>query len=1519
MGAALPPNTGFNFKTPEAGFWAIKTALGLKVSPPKAKRFDLSLNGTGSKQVQISESGQKHVRNIYLGLAGAKWIGQCVEENIVREKDQAFIRTRAENGKTYGKSGDPGREETKWVAWFWEGITAAVGTRRRWVPTSYLGRTEASVTGVEKPRYTGEVVTGNKGKHTYAEAVGVRKSVKTQDSGPGDTAGLGIGLMNMKMRLNHVCYHVKWVPKNQVEKNGPVGDTHLVGSTDRPTFEIGGPSGHMEIGIDAGPSGPAGPILTNVVGGLDAGPSGLAVSINHQAENFMPNRVEPKPEEVIPRQRSLALTPVGNAGQVATQTERNERESHVGWTFQLADGRRLALPDFFPPLWSWRGVAPPRPVPDSFESTPMVVNGCSDGGFIGRTPEFTGSHLESTGLELVEVQMPEPMVIQPIAMVCPLLEASSMQDIPKIGFYQNPPSEWVMGQMKAFGELVGASYEGYEEEVISLFQKIELRRPQSRTRAPSQHRGGQSASKGLRELRGLVSSVNYDSKITDSHKCLRMRNLIRMWKADIICLQETKLAVITRRVVQSLWGNQHVDWISLGSNGAAGGILLMWDKRVVEKVDEAAGYYSLSCKFRNVLDQFEWSFSGVYGPNLDRERGLLWEELAGLLSWWDVPCCIGGDFNVVRFPSEKSGLVSFNSAMHEFNDFISDCGLLDIPLEGGMFTWSNNREVPAMSRIDRFLISPAWVDHFGLVNQLRLPRLLSDHFPIRLDCGRLDGGKSPFWFENMWLKAEGFVDRVKGWWASYSFPGSPSHILANKLKALKLDLKKWNVNEFGNIHFKHQKLLHSLHELESLGERRVLSEVEKNERLRLISDLETTLYLEEICWRQKSRVKWLKEGDKNTKYFHTVANSHRRRNSIRQLSINGVLSTDQEAIKAEISGFYRQLYIEETTCRPLLDGLSFSSISPEEASWLERPFEEEEICQVVRNMNGDKAPGPDGFPMAFYHACWSIMKGDVLAVFAEFYEYGSFVRSINATFLSLILKKVNAVEVKDFRPISLVGSVYKILAKVLANRLSGGVGYVRFSVLINGSPEGFFGSSRGLRQGDSLSPLLFVIVMEALSKMMTKAVEGGLMSSFQVGSRDHSMINFNKSEMAPVGNVPELGQLAAILGCKTVQLPINYLGLPLGAKVKSKAIWDPILEKMERKLAGWQRYSIEPCWANGYGDMGLRRMRFGGVLSFLNMAIRRGVGSQGRFMGLMGSAFGSILEKIGGLFARHVYIEVGDGAKTRFWTDTWCGQRSLKADFPELYCLARNKEAFVKDHMHYRNESVSWDFNFTRNAQDWELDAVASFLELLASSSIKGYGEDRLCWRGSSKEGFQVRIYYKYLLPLAGMEVPWKRIWKTNAPPRVAFFVWVAAMGRILTTDNLRRRHVIVLDWCCMCKENGETISHLLLHCSAAMEIWSFMFSIFGIQWVMPGGVLALLSCWGNSCHSTKIKKVWDMVPPCVFWCIWWERNSRSFEGKERNLMEVKGTVLRTLLDWSKAAGIVSFSSIVDFLGFCIA
>ena len=123
-----------------------------------------------------------------------------------------------------------------------------------------------------------------------------------------------------------------------------------------------------------------------------------------------------------------------------------------------------------------------------------------------------------------------------------------------------------------------------------------------------------------------------------------------------------------------------------------------------------------------------------------------------------------------------------------------------------------------------------------------------------------------------------------------------------------------------------------------------------------------------------------------------------------------------------------------------MDDLEFDLISGEEAEWLERPFDVDEVIDVVRSLNGDKALGPDGFSLAFYQSCWDVIKDDVISMFNEFAQVERFVKSLNAMFIVLIPKKRGAVELKDFLPISLVGRVYKILAKVLANRLKVGFG-----------------------------------------------------------------------------------------------------------------------------------------------------------------------------------------------------------------------------------------------------------------------------------------------------------------------------------------------------------------------------------------------------------------------------------------------------------------------------------------------
>ena len=199
------------------------------------------------------------------------------------------------------------------------------------------------------------------------------------------------------------------------------------------------------------------------------------------------------------------------------------------------------------------------------------------------------------------------------------------------------------------------------------------------------------------------------------------------------------------------------------------------------------------------------------------------------------------------------------------------------------------------------------------------------------------------------------------------FQGTPSFILAKKLAALKLDLKKWNETEFGNVTFKKQEGLWSkLNVLDAKEETRRLTAEEKLFQVNLHTNIEKLTLLEEISWRQKSRVLHLKEGDTNTRFFHRMANSNRKNNGIESLMVNGTLSSNQGMIADCITHFFMNLYFEHQVVRPFPDVLVFPMISGDNADWLERPFEEAEIFDVVQRFHGDKSLGLDGFPMAFF-------------------------------------------------------------------------------------------------------------------------------------------------------------------------------------------------------------------------------------------------------------------------------------------------------------------------------------------------------------------------------------------------------------------------------------------------------------------------------------------------------------------------------------------------------------------------
>uniref|UniRef100_A0A2N9IB59 Uncharacterized protein n=1 Tax=Fagus sylvatica TaxID=28930 RepID=A0A2N9IB59_FAGSY len=1062
---------------------------------------------------------------------------------------------------------------------------------------------------------------------------------------------------------------------------------------------------------------------------------------------------------------------------VALSTPEDSDDEAGTWVMQLRQGKRLFMPQP-PPL-------PLSPNPFYALSTELFTEPSETieipEVWTVEDPAHTSSLIvqestQNTGRDDV-VWDEQVEWVEPLMVAYPAVELngesegqdfSVQREDPEV--IPGPQSDWVMEKMEKFGVVLGASYVGFEDRVLALLREIEAATGGSKP-------GGAPGKVKSRVSRELRKGLN------DRVKRSRICNLLHLWKADVVCLQETKLMAVTQGLIRSLWRCRYVDWLSLDSVGASGGIILMWDKRVVDRVDVAIGNFSVSCRFSEVATGFEWAFSGVYGPNRAMERSLMWEELAGIASWWEVPWCVGGDFNIVRYPSERVGATDFSPSMREFTDFIFSMGLLDLPMDGGNFTWSNAR---SRSRLDRFLCSPLLADHFSRIAQRRLPRLLSDHFPILLSCGFMQKRQSPFRFENMWLKSEGFHNRVHQWWNSYLYNGSPSYVLIQKLKSLKMDLRRWNKEIFGDVNLRKNDLQIQIQDLDLVEETRPLSVEEGVTKENLKAEFEKLLLLEEIKWRQTSRATWLREGDKNTKFFHRVANSNRRFNSIDHLVVDGAVTTDQSEIGKGLVNFYQGLFSDDAVRRPLLDGVAFSVIDESDRDMLDRSFTEDEVWGVVRNMAGDKAPGPDGFSLAFFQSCWDIIKQDVMNVFHDFHASRNFVKSLNVTFLALIPKKPGAQECKDFRP------HYERWRQWIYSCIS----TVRFSVLVNGSAHGFFSTSRGLRQGDPLSPMLFIMVMEALSRMLERAVAGGYITGFSVGnstgvelSISHSLfaddtlifcgadseqawylrgvfiwfqaisglkINLSKSELVPVGQVTNVPELAGILGCRVASLPLTYLGLPLGASFKSKSIWVGVVEKMEKRLAGWKRgisYGVvwrrstsftwltwqQVCTPLYGGGLGIRDVAiFNKALlgkwlwrysmeptSLWRQVIDSKYGAQGNFWcsNRVTTPHGVSLWKHiragWDVFSQHISYTVGDGARLRFWHDVWCGDRPLRSLFPSLFQLARAPEATVADLCHFQGMSCVWDVAFIRSVQDWELEMIDSFMTLLYSRQIR--------------------------------------------------------------------------------------------------------------------------------------------------------------------------------------------------------
>ncbi|KAA0040038.1 LINE-1 retrotransposable element ORF2 protein [Cucumis melo var. makuwa] len=465
----------------------------------------------------------------------------------------------------------------------------------------------------------------------------------------------------------------------------------------------------------------------------------------------------------------------------------------------------------------------------------------------------------------------------------------------------------------------------------------------------------------------------------------------------------------------------------------------MWDDLRFNVTDFIEGTFSLSINI-NTPDgpsSSAWWLSAIYGPSGGRNRKSFWAELLDLKNKCSPTWLLAGDFNVVRFSSETSTQNPSKHSMRCFNKFISDSNLIDPPLSNAKFTWSNLRVQPVLSRIDRFLYTTNWENLFTAHYSKTLSRVTSDHFPIALESSMISWGPSPFKLINVHLKESWLKKNVTYWWKNLRQEGHPGFSFMRKLKQLSAIIRneqrknKCYSDEDKNAWIKE---IDNIDRLEAEGN---LSEELSLRRTRLKADVLMSGFKEAQIWYQKSKRLWITEGDENTSFFHKICSARQRRSIISNInSVDGVPCSTNESIAKAFLDHFEDIYKGGGEESPwLIDNLSWSPISTTQAQNLCSLFTEEEIHAALTAFSNNKSPGPDGFTMEFYKSTWSDLKEEILNIFRDFHSNCIINKAVNITNIALIAKKEKCAESADYRPISLTTSIYKLIAKVIAERL----------------------------------------------------------------------------------------------------------------------------------------------------------------------------------------------------------------------------------------------------------------------------------------------------------------------------------------------------------------------------------------------------------------------------------------------------------------------------------------------------
>ncbi|GKV32708.1 hypothetical protein SLEP1_g41295 [Rubroshorea leprosula] len=805
--------------------------------------------------------------------------------------------------------------------------------------------------------------------------------------------------------------------------------------------------------------------------------------------------------------------------------------------------------------------------------------------------------------------------------------------------------------------------------------------------------------------------------------------LVKAERPDFLFLQETKLEKADGNLCRMLWNSDGFDWVMKGSSGASGGMVCVWDKLQFTKKEEFVGDGFLGVVGEWGVSKLQCYFVNVYASNDKRKKVEVWEELQKVIIEKGGRWLLAGDFNAVRYLEEKRGRTGENVEMRDFNAFIETTGLVDIRLANRRFTWYRS-DGSSMSRLDRVLMTEEMFNMGGEWVQHGLRRTISDHCAIIIKTKITDWGPKPFRVLDAWQQHLEFKNVVEDKWKELQVEGFAGYRCKQKLKMLKEFLKGWNCEVFGDMEAQFNNAAKKVEHVDMKNEEGVLEDFELEERQEGFQEMWAVMRKREAIWRQKARSNWVQLGDANTRFFHRMANGRRAQNSISGLMCDGRWVEEPTLVKKEVETYFRKLFQGEDWKRPRPAGIQFKQISTERKEWLERPFSEEEIEEALRSCEGTKAPGPDGL-----------------------------VGGLNSSFLTLIPKKLSPTELKDYKPISLIGCVYKLLAKVISHRLKtvmpeiisdtqsaflggrqpvdsvlvlnevvdevkkmkrqafvfkadfekaydcvdwefldwmmGSFGFgdkwrgwikeclstARLSILVNGSPTEEFKMGKGLRQGDPLSPFLFLMIGEGLHGLVNKA--------------------------------------------ETVEL-------------KRKISW-----------VNWESV----CCSRMTGGLGVPDLR------------RRNWALLGKWWARLGGMSASLRN----LLVKGFRWELGDGKRVGFWREIWVGDKSLRDLCPRLYELAVKKEGLVSEIGEWEEDRWQWNMEWRRERKGRVRDEEEVLRELMGRFQLKKGKEDHWWWIHGPDGQYEVKVAYEALAPVKCIleDQFCKMIWCRLVPSKV--------------------------------------------------------------------------------------------------------------------------------------------------------